>query len=48
LGSASLGNVKDEVWKKYIEDQKPEVPDENFKVVLPVGKSAPRADPIRL
>jgi len=25
--------VTDEVWKKYIEDQKPEVPDDNFKVV---------------
>jgi putative transposase len=22
-----------EVWKKYIEDQKPEEPDDNFKVV---------------
>ena len=30
---ASSGNVTDEVWKKYIEDQKPEVPDDNFKVV---------------
>src|SRR5271157_5177840 len=38
LGSASLGsglwvatsgNVTDEVWKKYIEDQKPEIPDDN-------------------
>jgi len=25
--------VTDEVWKKYIEDQKPEVPDDNFNVV---------------
>ena len=30
---ASSGNVTDEVWQKYIEDQKPEVPDDNFKVV---------------
>lgn len=30
---ASSGNVTDEVWKKYIEDQKPEVPDDEFKVV---------------
>ena len=30
---ASSGNVTDEMWKKYIEDQKPEKPDDNFKVV---------------
>ncbi len=30
---ASSGNVTDEVWKKYIEEQKPEDPDDNFKVV---------------
>jgi putative transposase len=30
---ASSGNVTDEVWKKYIEEQKPETPDDNFKVV---------------
>ncbi|ABE65165.1 transposase IS200-like (plasmid) [Nitrobacter hamburgensis X14] len=30
---ASSGNVTDEVWKKYIEDQKPPEPDDNFKVV---------------
>ncbi|WP_297505576.1 IS200/IS605 family transposase [Ferrovum sp.] len=30
---ASSGNVTDEVWKKYIEDQKPEEPDDGFKVV---------------
>jgi putative transposase len=30
---ASSGNVTDEVWKKYIESQKPEPPDDNFKVV---------------
>ncbi len=30
---ATGGNVADEVWKQYIEDQKPEVPDDNFKVV---------------
>jgi len=27
------GNVANEVGKKYIEDQKPEAPDDNFKVV---------------
>ena len=27
------GNVTDEMWKKYIEDQKPEVPDDHFTVV---------------
>ena len=30
---ASSGNVTDEVWKKYIEDQKPPAPDDNFTVV---------------
>ena len=30
---ASSGNVTDEVWKKYIEDQKPESTDDNFRVV---------------
>jgi REP element-mobilizing transposase RayT len=30
---ATSGNVTDEVWKKYIEDQKPEDPDDHFKVV---------------
>ncbi len=30
---ASSGNVTDEVWKKYIEDQKPEEPDDNFNVI---------------
>ena len=30
---ASSGNVTDEIWKQYIEDQKPEEPDDNFKVV---------------
>jgi putative transposase len=30
---ATSGNVTDEVWKKYIEDQKPEASDDNFKVV---------------
>lgn len=30
---ATSGNVTDEIWKKYIEDQKPEEPDDNFKVV---------------
>ena len=30
---SSSGNVTDEVWKKYIEDQKPEEPDDNFRVV---------------
>ena len=30
---ASSGNVTDEVWKAYIENQKPEMPDDNFNVV---------------
>jgi len=30
---ASSGNVTDEVWKKYIAEQKSEEPDDNFKVV---------------
>ena len=30
---ASSGNVTDEVWKKYIKEQQPEPPDDNFKVV---------------
>jgi len=30
---ASSGNVTDEVWKKYIEGQQPEPPDDDFKVV---------------
>jgi len=30
---ASSGNVTDEIWKQYIEDQKPEEPDDNFKAV---------------
>src|ERR1035441_6682853 len=30
---ASSGNVTDQVWKKYIEDQKPEEPDDDFKVI---------------
>ncbi len=30
---SSSGNVTDEVWKKYIEDQKPEEPDDDFRVV---------------
>jgi putative transposase len=30
---ATSGNVTDEVWRKYIEDQRPEEPDDNFKVV---------------
>jgi hypothetical protein len=35
-GSHTVWDCKyhtDEVWKKYIEDQKPEEPDDNFKVV---------------
>jgi hypothetical protein len=31
--AATSGDVPDEVRKKYIEDQKPEEPDDNFKVV---------------
>ena len=30
---ASSGNVTDEVWKAYIENQKPDMPDDNFNVV---------------
>ena len=30
---ASSGNVTDEVWKKYIEEQKPNQPDDNFSVL---------------
>ena len=30
---ATSGNATDEVWKKYIEDQKPEIPDDHFTVV---------------
>ncbi len=30
---ATSGNVTDEVWKKYIESQQLEPPDDNFKVV---------------
>ena len=29
----SSGNVTDDMWQQYIEDQKPEVPDDKFKVV---------------
>jgi putative transposase len=29
----SSGNVTDDMWQKYIEDQKPETPDDHFKVV---------------
>ena len=30
---ASSGNVTDEVWKKYIENQKPNEPDDDFSVL---------------
>ena len=30
---ATSGNVTDEVWKEYIENQKPPEPDDNFDVV---------------
>ncbi len=30
---ATSGNVTDEVWKRYIEEQKPPAPDDDFKVV---------------
>jgi hypothetical protein len=33
FGDGDLRNVTDEVWKKYIEDQKPEELDDNFKIV---------------
>ena len=29
----SSGNVTDEVWKEYIENQKPPEPDDNFDVI---------------
>ena len=36
----SIGNVTDKVWQKYIEDQTPEEPDDNFKnCVTPFGRS---------
>jgi putative transposase len=31
--AVTSGNVTDEMWKKYIEEQRPEVPDDHFKVV---------------
>ena len=30
---ASSGNVTDEIWKKDIEDQKPDEPDDDFRVL---------------
>ena len=30
---ASSGKVTDEVWKEYIEDQNPEEPDDDFRVL---------------
>ena len=30
---ATSGNVTDEVWKRYIEEQKPPAPDDDFNVV---------------
>ena len=30
---ATSGNVTDEVWKRYIEEQKPPSPDDDFNVV---------------
>ncbi len=42
---ATSGNVTDEVWKKYIEDQKAETPDDHSMLC---STSALRADPIRL
>ena len=38
---ALSGNVTDEVWKKYIEDQKPEEPDDHFTVVQADRPSGP-------
>jgi len=32
-GKQHSGNVTDEVWRKYIEEQRPETPDDHFKVV---------------
>ena len=31
--AATSGNVTDEVWKRYIEEQKPPTPDDDFNVV---------------
>jgi putative transposase len=31
---ASSGNVTDDVWKKYIEDQQPQEPDDDFRVLI--------------
>lgn len=33
IRAASSGNVTDEVWKQYIEDQKPDEPDDHIEVV---------------
>jgi putative transposase len=30
---ATSGNVTDDVWKRYIEEQKPPEPDDDFNVV---------------
>ena len=30
---ATSGNVTDEVWKRYVEEQKPPAPDDDFNVV---------------
>jgi len=29
----SSGNVTDDMWKKYIDEQQPDEPDDNFRVV---------------
>jgi putative transposase len=45
---ATSGNVTDEVWQRYIEDQKPEVPDDHFTVVQanrPKGPIDPASSP---
>jgi putative transposase len=31
--TVTSGSVTDEVWKRYIEEQKPPEPDDDFKVV---------------
>lgn len=40
-----MGNVTDDVWKKYVEDQKPESPDDHFKVVQAYRPNRP-IDPL--
>jgi hypothetical protein len=41
--SFSSGNVTDEVWKKYIDDQKLQPPDDNFRREIKVSKKEMQA-----